>query len=567
MKRCPECRRDYYDDSLLYCLDDGSALLEGPASGGKISDEPATAILHETTPPGEAATRAQSHLTKPSSKDGAVAPAASNLKWPIAAGIVLVLALGGYFGYRLFNASGHQISSIAVLAFENRSGSADSDYLSDGLTESLIYRLSQIPDLKVSPTSSILRYKGKDNDVQKIAADLGVQTVMSGRMTQRGDSLTISVELIDAANNKLLWGEQYERRMSELLATQREIAAEITNNLKLKLSGTDEAKGAKKYTDNNEAYQLYLKGRFHFAKRGKDDLLKAADYFKQAIDLDPNFAFAYVGVADSYNVAVFNGNLSPQEAMPLAESAVRRALEIDPALAEAHAALANSLSATWRWADAGREYTRALELNPSAADIHYRYARNYLILAGRAGDAVAEMKRALELEPLSLPISSNLAFAYLCDRQRDLALEQAQKTYNLDPNHLSARIWLGLAYIGNGRYNDAIALDEQILQTDPTDVDVLFTVGYAYGRSGRRSDAEAVIKKLHDVAKTRYVEPNSFAVVYTGMGENDAAFAEVEKAFEVRNPNLGTLLIDPLMDPLREDPRFKDLLRRVNLPH
>ncbi len=373
MKRCPECRRDYYDERLLYCLDDGSALLEGPASG----NEPATAILHETAAPGEAATRVQIQLTDQTANLPGVArhdvsvPTGFNKRLLTVPMLVAIVAAGGFLGYRYFKpASGGQINSIAVLAFENRSSNSDSDYLSDGLTESLIYRLSQLPGLKVSPTSSVFRYKGKEIDVQKIASELGVEAVMSGRMTQRGDDLIISVELVDAANNKLLWGEQYERKTSELLATQREIAAAITNNLKLKLTGTDQPKAAKKYTDSNEAYQLYLKGRFHFAKRGKEDLLKAAGYFKQAIDLDPNFALAYVGVADSNNVAMFNGNIPPQEAMPVVESAVRRALEIDPSLAEAHAAMANSLAATWKWADAEGEYARALELDPNAADIH-----------------------------------------------------------------------------------------------------------------------------------------------------------------------------------------------------
>ncbi|HEV7700896.1 MAG TPA: tetratricopeptide repeat protein [Pyrinomonadaceae bacterium] len=569
MKRCPECRRDYHDDSLLYCLDDGTALLDGPASApGR--EEPQTAILRGVDRSGESPTTAQinstdqtaiSHSGPPAAPKAAVDKRLVGISFLVA----VIVVTAGVLGYRYYSPT-KPINSIAVLAFENRSGNADSDYLSDGLTESLIYRLSQLPDLKVSPTSSILRYKGKDTDLQKIASELGVQAIMSGRIAQRGDNLTISVELVDAANNKLLWGEQYERKISELLATQREIATEITNKLKVRLTGVDAAKAEKKYTDNNDAYQLYLRGRFYFAKRGKDNLLKGIDYYQHAIALDPNFALAYVGVAESYNLAVSNSNLSPQEAMPLAEAAVRRALEIDRSLAEAHAAHATSLIANWNWSDAEREYKRALELDPNAAETHYRYAINYLITVGRSDEAIAEIKRALELEPLSLAMNANLTSAYLAHRQPDLALEQAQKAYNLDPNHLSARLWLGLAYIGNARYDDAIALDEKILQVDPTDPDILYTVGYAYGRSGRRNEAEAVIRKLKDIAQTQYVDLTSIAAVYTGLNKRDEAFAELEKAFDSRSPTLAATLADPLLDPLRDDPRFNDLLRRMNLP-
>jgi TolB-like protein len=255
-----------------------------------------------------------------------------------------------------------------VLPFHNKSSDADTEYLSDGLAESLIYRLSQLPNLKVSPTSSVFRYKGKETDAIKIGNELGVKAVMSGRIVQRGDNLTISVELVDVRNNKLLWGEQYERKMSDLLATQREIAAEIAQKLQLKLSG-DEKKGlTKRYTDNNEAYQLYLKGRYHFAKRTKDDVLRSIEYYQQAIKLDPNFALAYARIAEAYNQMPAYPYLSPKEAFPQAKAAAKRALEIDPTLAEAHTALANSLAVyDWNWLEAEREFKRALELDPNSA--------------------------------------------------------------------------------------------------------------------------------------------------------------------------------------------------------
>ena len=308
MKRCPECRRDYYDDTLLYCLDDGNALLEGPANlseppasaGGQFGDEPATAILHSTAAPGEAPTRAQIHMTDQTAVlptgTGDIVPKPRGLDKRLLAALFLlaIIILGGFIGYRYFKpGTSEQINSIAVLPFENRSGSADTDYLSDGLADSLIYRLSQLPNLKVSPTSSVMRYKGKETDVAQIAKELEVDAIMSGRLTQRGDDLSISVQLIDSRTKKLIWAEQYDRKMADLLATQREIATTITQKLQLKLSGDDTKGLTKHYTENNEAYQLYLKGRFYLSRRTAKDAQKSIEHFGQATAIDPKFALAY----------------------------------------------------------------------------------------------------------------------------------------------------------------------------------------------------------------------------------------------------------------------------------
>ncbi|MCA1623974.1 MAG: protein kinase, partial [Acidobacteria bacterium] len=317
---------------------------------------------------------------------------------------VLLLAIGALGVWYFTNQSANttQIESIAVLPFQNRSADADTEYLSDGLAESLIYRLSQLPALKVSPTSSVFRYKGKEMDARRVAEELGVDSVMAGRITQRGENLTISVELIDVRSNKLLWGEQYDRKMSELLATQREIATEISRKLELKLSGNEKGL-TKRYTDNNEAYQLYLKGRYHFAKRTKDDMQRSIEYFQQAIRLDPNFALAYASIAECYNAMPAYPYLSSKEAFPLAKAAAQRALEIDPTLPEAHTALGNYLAVyDWNWAEAERSFKRAIELNPSSSDAHFRYGRFYLAPLGRHEEAISELKRAVELEPLSL---------------------------------------------------------------------------------------------------------------------------------------------------------------------
>src|SRR5947207_9310958 len=366
------------------------------------------------------------------------------LRAGVAFAILLVLISGaGYwiFKYRASAGSGTEaINSIAVLPFQHKSADADTDYLSDGLAESLIFRLSQLPGLKVSPTSSVMRYKGKDTDVEKIASELGVDAVMTGRLVKRGDNLNITVELVDTKNNKSLWGEQYERKMSDLLATQREIAAAITQKLQLKLAG-GEAKGiTKRYTDNNEAYQLYLKGRFYFARRTDEDIRRSIELFQQAIKLDPKFALAYVGVAESYNVMPSYPYMSPNEANPFAKAAVAKALEIDPDLPEAHT-VAGMIAATydWDWVKAEREFKRSLELDVNLAITHYRYAWVYLSPLGRHDEAIAEMKRAMELEPLSLVQGANFAAVYLYARQFDKALDQAKKTYDLDPNLVTSQ--------------------------------------------------------------------------------------------------------------------------------
>jgi serine/threonine protein kinase/tetratricopeptide (TPR) repeat protein len=486
-----------------------------------------------------------------------------------AALVVLVLVVGG-IGLGLYLRARNSevaIDSIAVLPFQNKSSDADTEYLSDGLAESLIYRLSQLPNLKVSPTSSVFRYKGKETDAIKIANDLGVKAVMSGRIVQRGVSLTISVELVDVRNNKLLWGEQYERKMSDLLATQREIAAEIAQKLQLKLSG-DEKKGlTKRYTNNNEAYQLYLKGRFHFAKRTKDDILKGIDYFQQAIRLDPNFALAYARISDSYASMPAYPYLSPKEAFPQAKVAATRALEIDPTLGEGHTVLAYSLVVyDWNWAEAEREFKRAIELDPNSAAPHFRYGQICLAPLGRSDEAITEVKRALEMEPLDLNMGGNFSWVYLSARQYDRALEQGKKTYELDTNFVTARWNVSNAFIGKGMDAEAIAINERALQTDPTSQLALHSVGYAYAKSGRRHEAEEVIKRFKDIAKTKYVMSYWVASIYAALGDKDKAFAELEKAYAEHDWYLHRLKVDPFMDPLRDDPRFKDLTRRMGFP-
>ena len=569
MKRCPECRREY-DATMMFCLDDGAELLYGPASGS--GDVPATAILHETSRPIEGATGAQIFATDQTavfpSGVGEVTSSRSFDKRLLLAPVALaVIALGGFFGYRYFKAADtEQVNSIAVLPFENRSGSGDADYLSDGLADSLIYRLSQLPNLKVSPTSSVMRYKGKETDVAQISKELEVDAVMSGRLVQRGDDLSISVQLIDSRTAKLIWAEQYDRKMADLLATQREIATTITQKLQLKLAG-DEKGITKKYTDSNEAYQLYLKGRYHFARRNRDDVNKAIESFQQAIKLDPNFALAYARIAEAYNQMPNYPYASPMEAFPKAKAAAERSIALDPTLSEAHTAMGNTLTSLDRnWPEAEREFKRALELDPNSATAHYRYASEYLISVGRTKEALAEVERALELEPLDPNMVANLGRLYLYDGQRDRAVTQAKRAYEADPTFVIARLLYGMTLNAVGQYAEAVTLSEQALRDDPNNQQMLLVAGYAYGRSGRRADADRVIERFREISKKEYVIPSFVAVVFGSIGEKDKAFAELEKSIEQHDSWFRWAKVEPVFDPLRDDPRFAGLLRRMGLP-
>ena len=369
------------------------------------------------------------------------------------------------------------------------------------------------------------------------------------------------------STKKLIWAEQYDRKMADLLATQREIATTITQKLELKLSGND-AKGiTKKYTDNNEAHQLYLRGRYSFAKRTKVDMLAAIEYFRQAIKLDPKFALAYARISETYGSMPAYPYLTPKEAFPEAKAAAQKALEIDPTLAEAHTFLAYSLVIyDWNWAAAERSFKRAIELDPGNSSAHFRYGHVYLVPVGRVDEGIVEIKRGLDLEPLDIIIGSNLTWAFLVAGQNERASEQARKTYDLEPAHPLARWLLSQTYISNGMYPEAISLNEQWLQTDPTNQFPIRDAGFAYAKAGRRDKAEEMINKFREMAKTQYVPTLRIAAIYVALGDKDKAFGELNKAFEVRDWELYRLNADTYWNPLRDDPRYKEMLKRLNLP-
>jgi len=484
----------------------------------------------------------------------------------VLAALLATTMIVAYFAYSRHSAGSDKtgISSIVVLPFANKSDDPNAEYLSDGISESLINSLSQLPGLKVIASSSTFKYKGKDVDPQEVANALGVEAVLTGRVLQRGDGLIINVELVNASDRTQMWGEQYDRKMSDLLAIQREIAHEIVEKLKLKVSGEEKGR-AKHYTESNEAYQLYLKGRFYWNKRTAEALKKSIEYFNQAIDKDPRFALAYAGLADCY-VVPGNG-LPPREAMPKAKAAAMRAVELDDTLAEAHASLGRIFAAyDWDWTSAEKEYKRAIELNPRYAVAHQWYG-GYLTVMGRGDEAIAERKRAVELEPLSPTINFELGLAFYYARDYDQAIEQFQKTLEVDQNFPAAHNFLPAAYEQKGMYSEAITEFKKAIPLTGKGEWTLSKagLGHVYAVTGKKSEARTLLDELKRASARKYVPANSIALIYAGLGEQDQAFAWLDKAYEQRAFQMQWIKIDPRWDSLRSDPRFPDLMRRIGL--
>jgi serine/threonine-protein kinase len=479
----------------------------------------------------------------------------------VAAALVAVLAAAGwYYGIAKH---GEVIDSVAVLPFVNASADPNAEYLSDGITESLINSLSTLPHLKVMSRDSAFMYKGKDTDARTIGEKLRVRAVLKGRVMQRGNDLEISAELVDARDDSHIWGQQYSRKASDIFALQGDLAKEMTSMLRMRLTGEDEKRMMKSYTANPEAYQDYLQGRYWWNKKTDEGFKKSLEYFQQAIAKDPNYALAYSGLADSYASPPTYGFGAPQESFPKAKEAAQKALELDGTLAEAHASLAviNTFYG-WDWSGAERESQRAIELNPSYSFAHYIYGFS-LWYTGRFDKAVAEEKRALELDPVSVPFNRGLGLAFYYSRQYDPAIEQLRRTLELDPNFVPAHHFLGRAYVLRSMPKEGLAEIEKALAISPGNTWTLSELGYAYAVVGRKAEAQKVLDQLNDLSKHKYVAATFLAHVYLGLGEKDKAIEWLEKAYE-ESFLLGAK-VDPIYDPLRSDPRFTDLLRRMNL--
>ena len=487
-------------------------------------------------------------------------------KFQFAALFILLIALAG-IGIYLVLGHGKAIDSLAVLPFVNVSGDPNTEYLADGITESLINNLSLSPNLTVMSRNSVFRYKGQEADAQVVGRDLKVQAVLTGHMVQRGDNLSISAELVDVRNNSHLWGEQYNRKLSDILAVQAELSREISEKLRLHLSGEQQKQLTRRYTDNTEAYQLYLKGRYYWNKRTPVGIDKAIDHFQQAVEKDPGFALAFVGLADCYDVPA--NPLPPREKMPKAKAAAMRALQLDELLAEAHTSLARVLAVyDWDWAGAEKEFKRAIELNPRYAVAHQWYG-GYFEATGRHDESIAERKKAQELDPLSLIMNFELGTAFYFARSYELAIEQFQKTLELDPSFPPAYIFLPAVYEQNGMYDQAIAgFQKAITLRGGTSLGSslpMSGLGHVYAVSGKKGEAQAVLDELKQLSRHEFVPADDIALIYAGLGEKDQAFLWLEKAYEEHAFRLSWLKVEPRWDSLRPDPRFADLMRRVGL--
>jgi serine/threonine-protein kinase len=470
----------------------------------------------------------------------------------------------GYFAFAP-KAVPRQIESIAVLPFINQSGNADVEYLSDGMTETLITSLSQLPNLNVKARSSVFRYKGKDVDAKTVGKELGVQAVLNGRVMQRGDQITLSLELINTSTENVIWSEQYNRKQSDLLSLQTDIARDVSAKLRTKLSGADEKKLAKNYTANPEAYQLYLKGRFYWNKRTADGLTQAANFYKQAIEKDPAYALAYSGLAETYVLFSQYSVAAPKESMPQAKAAALKAIELDDSIAEAHAALGTYFSAySWDRSAAERELLRAIELKPNYATAQHWLGIFYAADSQREDEAIAAARRAEELDPLSLIISADTGFGLILLRHYDEAITQLQKTLKLDPNFYYAHYMLGWAYIQKGMYSQAIAECRESLRLNPEPTSKAF-LAVALARSGGRAEAMKLRDELKGEIARRYV-PNYFvAIVDTALNEKDEAFAALEKDFAERSTFISWIPTNPLpfFDDLHTDPRWAALVEKI----
>lgn len=478
---------------------------------------------------------------------------------------LLLIILAG-FGFWLYsNAGPEQIETIAVMPFKNNTGSAENEYLSDGIAESLIQTLSQIPQISVKARSSVFRYKGKEFDPQKIGGELAVQALLIGRIDRQGELLSIDLELVDAKTGNRIWGEKYRRDSSDLTSLESELARDVLSELKTQLSLSDKQKISKNHTDSNEAYRHYLKGRYFWNKRTAANFRKAIEEFRAAIDKDPNYALPYVGLADSYVLMENFAGTPSIETLPLAKAYAKRALAIDDSLPEAHASLALVLHRSWQWSEAENAYRRSIELNPNYASAHHWYS---LLLreTGRLDESLAAAERAQRLDPLSGIIIGNLGLAFIASGDANSAVAQMEKLIELDPGFPWGYSILGLAYIEKGNFDEAVFQTKKGSNLAKNSSNALSIFGYANAVAGRREEALAVIKELEEKYAQHKALGRNIARVYSGLGKNDKAFEWLEKDLENRSSFLPYIIWFPSFEPLRGDPRYKHLLERMDIP-
>ena len=559
MKRCPECRRRYSDDSLRYCLEDGSVLVEGPPP----AEDRATMIL-PASKDGDPTAVLEVDKASPSDSDTVRISKKKILAGVLGISLLALMAAAGYYWF------GRQsilpVGTVAVFPFANETGHPELEYLSDGMTESLIASLSQLPNVRVKARSSVFRYKGRAVEPRSVGRELGVEAIVSGRLVQTGNAVTLYVELVDAATEDILWKQDYARPLTNVVQMQNELAKDVGMRLRAELSGSEEARLKRSQTTDPEAYNLYLLGRFHVNRLTDDGFNKAVQYFGEAAAKDPDFALAYAGLADAYNrLGAFNA-AAPKDSFPRAKEAALKALELYPSLAAARAALATAkFYYDWDWPGAENEFKRALELDPDSADARQAYGF-FLAAMGRFAEAEKEAVTARDLEPLSIERQIGVGDIYRLQRRTDDAMAAYEKALEMDPNSGLANWAMGLSLAGKLMYPEAIAAFQKSIPLSGDSPDESLELARAYALSGRKEEAVRIVNEIKASMSRRYVSPTIIGSVYADLGNKDQAFYWFERAIEERDFVLVALQVEPIVDRVRSDPRFATLIRRVGLP-
>jgi TolB-like protein/Tfp pilus assembly protein PilF len=582
MKRCPACKRVETDDALAFCRADGTPLVSDSSPldsergtarfGSALATEIETSILPHKTDAGMSRPTGPTTVLPAPSTGTASAPDKSKRRRATIAVVIImtaaVAAVSAVVVNSYFSRKSHAaIQSVAVMPFVNESGNADVDYLSDGMTETLIASLSQLPNLSVKARSTVFYYKGKETSPKKIGAELDVQAVLLGRVAQHGNDIKLNLELVNTTTQDVIWSEQYNRKKSDLLTLLGVIAGDVSSKLQTKLSGAEVAKLTKTYTANPAAYELYLKGKYYANRYTKEGLFQSIDCFNQAIAIDPNYSSAYSGLAYTY-ILMDDWFMSPNESAPRAREAARKALEINESDVDAHVVL--GLVAhwyDWDWSVAEKELKRSLELNPRNPE-SYLYYSYLLSPMGRPAEAEAIARQGLQIDPLSSGTNFGVASALVFDRRWDETIVHLRKSIELDPNYWFHHSYLGRAYEQKGMMPEAIAEFKLAFALDNQQSENWAGLAHAYAASGRKDEAQKMLNDLmRKSSENNYVSPYSVAVIYAGLGNKEKTFEWLERAYSERSYYLPVYLTtDARLDGFHSDPRFKDLVRRIGLP-
>lgn len=529
------------------------------AHSGRSSGESAQPVSYETTvnptPSGNSSPTEELPAYRTVSSAEYIVNQLSRHKFRILVAIATLIVIG--LAISKFTDRSHSIESIAILPFATVNANNEAQILSDLITDSIINNLSQISNLKVIARSAVIKFRGYETDISEVSRQLDVHAILTGRILQRGEDLSVSVALVDARDNRHLWGEQYNRKVTDLLLIQQDISRDVSDKLLLKISGEEKRR--------IDASSLYLKGRNAWNKRTAESIREGLGYFEQAIRVDPTYAPAYAGLADCYNMLVNYSIMPGREAFPKAKEAAQKALELDPALAEAHAAMAFTyFQWDWNWAEAEREFNRAIELKPNYGPAHQWFS-SLLIVTGRTDEAISEARRAQDIDPFSSIVASHLAWISYLSRHDDQTIMVAQRTLKTDPNSFPAHRYLALGYLNQGKFGQAVAEFEKAVQMSRGSVMLKAELGHSLALAGRKNDAQQILDELIQISSSNHVSPYHLALISLGLGDSDKTIEFLKKAMDERAERLVWLSVDPRFDKLRSDHRFNDILQLIGL--